>query len=391
MRAGACVQLSAAPIFPMSHPLSVPIYPVGDELLSGYDLLRKFVMPPERADTVSPYSDLHLKVGCPVHYRRDGDIVALPDAKPLTTELAEQLILPFLNARQIERLRATPPGDVDTSWYWEEQKLNFRLNVFNDRDGLAAVLRVLPVHIPDIAELGLPDDLVWQEICALTQGLVLVTGPTGSGKSTTIAAMLKHINRTRRVRVITLEDPVEYFFEGDQALFSQREVGRDLTSFADGLRSALREDPDIIYVGELRDTETVALALNAAETGHLVFSTLHTRDARSAITRIIDVMPPERTAETATQLSLSLSYVLGQKLLTRVGGGRVLAMEIFKNTLSMAHLIRKNAVHQMQTVIETGKKEGMSTFDHHLRTLVQDRIISSDEAIQNANNPAAFR
>ncbi|MEI6862174.1 MAG: PilT/PilU family type 4a pilus ATPase [Verrucomicrobiota bacterium] len=375
----------------MSHPLSAPIYPVGDQMLSGHDLLSKFVMPAGQAGKVSPYSDLHLKVGCPAHYRRDGDIVVLPGAAPLTPELAERLILPFLSDVQVSRLRLTPPDDVDASWYWEEQKMNFRLNVFHDQDGLAAVLRVLPVHIPDIAELGLPDELVWQEICELKQGLVLVTGPTGSGKSTTIAAMLKHLNRTRQARVITLEDPVEYIFESDRALFSQREVGSHLTSFAAGLRSALREDPDIIYVGELRDAETVALALTAAETGHLVFSTLHTRDTRSTITRIIDVMPPERTAETATQLSLSLAYVIGQKLLTRIGGGRVLAVEVMKNTFSLAHLIRKNSIPQMQSVLETGKKEGMNTFDHHLRALVQEGSITAGEAAQNSANGAAFR
>ncbi len=375
----------------MSHPLGVPLYPVSDQLFSGFDLLAKFIVPTDQPGAVSRFSDLHLKVGCPAHYRREGDIVPLPGAAVLTPELAEKLILPFLSERHMARLRATPPGDVDTSWYWAEQKINFRLNVFNEQDGLAAALRVLPSAIPDIAAIGLPDDLVWQEICALTQGLVLVTGPTGSGKSTTIAALLNHINRTRPVRVITLEDPVEYLFVSDKALFSQREIGRHLPSFAEGLRSALREDPDIIYVGELRDAESVALALTAAETGHLVFSTLHTRDTRSAITRIIDVVPPERTAETIAQLSLSLTHILGQKLLARIGGGRVPVMEVFKNTLSMAHLIRKNAVHQMQTVMETGKKDGMSTFDHHLRMLLQADLITPEEAEQNASNPAAFR
>jgi twitching motility protein PilT len=367
-----------------------PVYPVGGRLLSAHDLLERFTMPEVEEARISRYSDLHLKVGRPVHYRRDGDMVELPLAESLTQEVAEKLILPFLTYLQIERLRATPPRDVDTSWYWAEKRINFRLNVFNDQEGLAAVLRVLPDSIPDISEIGLPDDHVWREICDLTQGLVLVTGPTGSGKSTTIAALLNYINRHRAARVITLEDPIEYFFKSNRALFSQREVGRHLPSFADGLRSALREDPDIIYVGELRDPQTVSLALTAAETGHLVFSTLHTRDTRSAITRIIDVMPPERTAEMATQLSLSLSHVLGQKLLTRVGGGRVLAMEVFKNTLSMAHLIRSNTIHQMQTVIETGKREGMNTFDHHLRMLLHKGAISHDEAVQNATHPKSF-
>jgi twitching motility protein PilT len=368
-----------------------PVYPVSGQILSVEDLLAKFIVPPDQAGSVSPYSDLHLKVGRPAYYRCEGDMMALPGASLLTPAIAERLILPFLNERQIERLRGVPPGDVDTSWYWTAKKINFRLNVFNDLDGLAAVLRVLPVTIPDVRDLGMPSDLVWQEICMLMQGLVLVTGPTGSGKSTTIAAMLNHVNRSRQARVITLEDPIEYIFESNLALFSQRELGRHMGSFAEGLRSALREDPDVIYVGELRDPETVALALTAAETGHLVFSTLHTRDTRSAITRVIDAMPAERAGETATQLSLSLAYVLGQKLLSRTDGGRVLAMEILKNTPSVANLIRQNSVHQLQSVIETGKKEGMSTLESHMRTLLQAGTISADEAIQNANAPGNFR
>jgi len=375
----------------MPHLFTDRVYPVNDQLFSAEDLLAKFLLNPDQAGEVSSFSDLHLKVGRPAFYRCEGDMVPLAGATPLTPEIAERLILPFLNARQIERLRGVPPGDVDTSWYWSAKKINFRLNVFNDLDGLAAVLRVLPVSIPDVRDIGMPSDLVWQEICMLLQGLVLVTGPTGSGKSTTIAAILNHLNRSRRARVITLEDPIEYIFEGDHALFSQRELGRHMGSFSEGLRSALREDPDVIYVGELRDPETVALALTAAETGHLVFSTLHTRDTRSAITRVIDAMPSERAGETATQLSLSLAYVLGQKLLSRTDGGRVLAMEILKNTPSVANLIRQNSVHQLQSVIETGKKEGMNTLESHLRTLLQQGIISADEAIQNSNAPGSFR
>jgi twitching motility protein PilT len=375
----------------MPGPITDPIYPVAGKLLSMHDLLDKFTVQQWMSRGISHFSDLHLKVGRPAHYRCQGDMVPLEDAAPLTQEIAEKLIHPFLDDVQIAQLRAVPPTDVDTAWYWEERKINFRLNVFNDQDGLAAVLRVLPTKIPLINALGFPDPQVWQEISRLHHGLVLVAGPTGSGKSTTIAALLNHINGTRRARVITLEDPVEYRFESDQSLFSQREVGRHFGSFASGLRSALREDPDIIYVGELRDPETVSLALTAAETGHLVLSTIHARDTRSAITRIIDVMPSERTAETATQLSLSLVYILGQKLLSRVGGGRVLAVEVMKNTLSMANLIRKNSVHQMQMVIETGKKEGMITFDNHLRSLLDSSFISPEEAEQNSSSSAGLR
>ncbi len=375
----------------MNSAITEPVYPVAGQLISARDLLEKFTVQQWMSRGISRYSDLHLKAGRPAHYRFQGDMVALEGAEPLTPETAEKLILPFLNADQVAQLRATPPTDVDTAWYWEEKKINFRLNVFNDQDGLAAVLRVLPNTMPDMSALGFPDPLVWEEVCGLQHGLVLVTGPTGSGKSTTIAGLLNHINHTRQARVITLEDPIEYLFESDRSLFSQREVGRHLHSFADGLRSALREDPDIIFVGELRDPETVSLALTAAETGHLVLSTLHSRDTRSAITRIVDVMPAQRVAETATQLSLSLAYIFGQKLVSRVGGGRVLVTEVFKNTLSMAHLIRKNAVHQMQMVIETGKKEGMSTFDSHLRALTDAGVITREEAEQNSSSPNGIR
>jgi twitching motility protein PilT len=369
---------------------SAPIYPVADQLWSTHDLLAKFIDPAHQLNGLSRFSDLHLKVGQPVTYRYDGDLAPVTEAAPLTPTLCEQLIFPLLTPKQIELLKTEPPTDIDASWEWLEHKINFRLNVFHDREGLSAVLRVLPPSIPDVDQIGFPNDRIWQEICALSQGLVLVTGQTGTGKSTTIAAMLKQINRTRRVRIITLEDPIEYIFTSNRALFSQREVNRHVDSFATGLRSALREDPDIIYVGEMRDSETAALALTAAETGHLVFSTLHTRDTRSAITRIIDMFPAERTKEVATQLSLSLHSVLGGKLLSRVSGGRIMAMEVLKNTLPMANLIRTGTIHQIQSLLETGMKEGMNTLDHHLQTLLQDGEITHEEALLAANDPKAF-
>ncbi|MBW8781764.1 MAG: PilT/PilU family type 4a pilus ATPase [Verrucomicrobia bacterium] len=369
---------------------SAPIYPVADQLWSTHDLLAKFIDPAHQLNGLSRFSDLHLKVGQPVTYRYDGDLAPVPDAAPLTPALCEQLVFPLLTPKQIEFLKAEPPTDIDASWEWLEHKINFRFNVFHDREGLSAVLRVLPPSIPDVDQIGFPNDRIWQEICALSQGLVLVTGQTGTGKSTTIAAMLKQINRTRRVRIITLEDPIEYIFTSNRALFSQREVNRHVTSFAAGLRSALREDPDIIYVGEMRDSETAALALTAAETGHLVFSTLHTRDTRSAITRIIDMFPSERTKEVTTQLSLSLHSVLGGKLLSRVSGGRIMAMEVLKNTLPMANLIRTGAIHQIQSLLETGMKEGMNTLDHHIQTLLQEGEITHEEALLAATDPKAF-
>lgn len=369
---------------------TAPIYPVAGQLWSTHDLLARFIDPAHQLNGLSRFSDLHLKIGQPATYRYDGDLAAVPEAVPLTPALCEQLIFPLLTPKQIDLLKAEPPTDIDASWEWLEHKINFRLNVFHDREGLSAVLRVLPPSIPDVDQIGFPNDRIWQEICALSQGLVLVTGQTGTGKSTTIAAMLKQINRTRRVRIITLEDPIEYIFTSNRALFSQREVNRHVDSFATGLRSALREDPDIIYVGEMRDSETAALALTAAETGHLVFSTLHTRDTRSAITRIIDMFPAERTKEVTTQLSLSLHSVLGGKLLSRVSGGRIMAMEVLKNTLPMANLIRTGAIHQIQSLLETGMKEGMNTLDHHLQTLLLEGEITHEEALLAANDPKAF-
>jgi twitching motility protein PilT len=374
----------------MNSAITEPVYPVAGRLISARDLLDHFTVQRWMSGGISRYSDLHLKVGCPASYRCNGEIVPLEGAEPLTPEVAEKLILPFLGEKQVEQLRRSPPSDVDTAWYWTEKETNFRLNVFHDLQGLAAVMRVLPNAVPDVSQLGIPDELIWQDICQLHQGFVLVSGPTGSGKSTTIAAILNHVNRTRQARIITLEAPIEYLFTSDKSVFSQREVGRHVPTFADGLRSALREDPDIIYVGEMRDPESVSLALTAAETGHLVLSTIHTRDTRSAITRIIDVMPADRTAETASQLALSLTYVLGQKLLSRTGGGRVLAMEVLKNNSAIAHLIRKGEIHQIQTVLETGKKEGMGSFDKHLRDLVKGGAISQDEALQNAVHPKSF-
>jgi len=197
--------------------------------------------------------------------------------------------------------------DVDAAYDWAGRQASFRLNAFTDRDGLAAVVRVLPRVVPPPSGLGFPEDRVWKEITEAQSGLVLVTGITGSGKSTTVASLLQQINRTRPVRIITLEDPIEYVLGDEAGMVSQRQVGRHVGSFAAGLRSALREDPDVIFVGEMRDRETVALALTAAETGHLVFSTLHTRDARGALSRIVDLFPAERTRELCSQISFSLS------------------------------------------------------------------------------------
>ncbi len=374
----------------MASALEEPVYPVAGKLHSLRDLLGVFTDPAHMLGGLSRFSDLHLKTGEAAHYRYDGDIVPLPDATAMRPEVAARLIGAMLSPAQLAQLQAKAPVDVDASFNWAEGGQNFRVNAFRDRDGLAAVVRVLPHYIPQAESLGLPDARVWQDICGLQQGLIIIAGNTGSGKSTTIASFLQHINEHRAVRVITLEDPIEYTFASRRALFSQREVGPHVPSFSAGLRSALREDPDIIFVGEMRDRETTALALTAAETGHLVFSTLHTKDAKGTITRIIDMFPSDRGKEIAAQLSLSLSYVIGQKLVSRREGGRRVAVEVFKNTTGVANLVRTGVWHQLYTQIETGHKDGMITLERHLLALARAGEISLDEARRNANDPQVF-
>jgi twitching motility protein PilT len=264
--------------------------------------------------------------------------------------------------------------------------VNFRLNVFRDRDGLAFVMRVLSSIIPDIETLGLPSEQIWRDITSLKRGLVLVTGVTGSGKSTTIAALINHVNRFRKTRIITLEDPVEFIFKSERSMVSQRQIGQNVATFSGGLRSALRENPDVIFVGEIRDQETATLALSAAETGHLVFSTLHTRDAKGALSRIVDMFPAEQTNSLCLQLSVSLSSVLSQKLVPRAdGSGRILVMEVLKNVPAIGNLIRTGNWQQVYSTMETQAKEGMMTMEQHLEHLYKHGIISKEAAITYAN------
>ncbi len=368
--------------------LTARIYPVGNSVLSIVDLLGRFAEPQFQHEGIARLSDLHLKTGERARYRFDSELVELPEASKLTAEIIKGLLYPLLSETQIERLERRTDGDVDASFDWPESKLSFRINAFHDRDGLACVIRVLPREIPPVHRVGFPDDNVWKEIVELQQGLIIVTGITGSGKSTTIASLIQHINRHRRARVITLEDPVEYVFQSDRSLISQRELGQDIVSFSDGLRSALREDPDIIFVGEMRDRETTSLALTAAETGHLVFSTLHTKDTKGVLSRIIDMFPPERNKELSTQLSFSLTMAIGQKLVARAdGSGRRAAMEVLKVTPAIGHMIRSGNWHQIYSSMETGTKDGMTTMERHLVSLVREGEITQQEAIRRANDP----
>ena len=351
------------------------------------DLLMNFADPKLEVDGISRVSDLHMKVGEPVRYRYDGEMETMPGGEPLAEETIRELIYPLINETQRKKFTENPREDLDVSFVWNEREISFRLNIFHDRDGIACVMRMLPKHIPEIDEIGFLNDRVWRDLVALKQGLVLVTGVTSSGKSTTIASILDYINKSRKLRIITLEDPIEFVFSSEQALISQRELGAHLETFGAGLRSALREDPDIIYVGEIRDSETAQLALTAAETGHLVFSTLHTKDVKGAFSRLIDMFPGERSSEIATQLSFSLSYAISQKLLLhRSGTKRVPVFEALKNTPVLAHLIRNERFHQVYSQMETGQKEGMNTLEQHLVALVEQGAITREQAIAYAND-----
>jgi twitching motility protein PilT len=365
------------------------VYNVQGDLRSIMDLLQSFADPDLEVDGISRISDLHMKVGEPVRYRYDGALETLEDGEVLTEELIRELVFPLINEAQRQRLQDDLSCDIDAGYEWAEQNINFRLNIFRDRDGIACVMRMLPKHIPEVDELGFMNEKVWQDIVQLKQGLVLVTGVTGSGKSTTIASMLDYINKSRKVRVITLEDPVEYVFRSEQALVSQRELGRHINDFPSGLRSALRENPDIIYIGEIRDIETAQLALTAAETGHLVLTTLHTKDVKGTFSRIVDMFPDSRSTEIAAQLSFSLAYAISQKLLSRKSGrGRAPAFEVLRNNLGMANLIRSSNLQQIYGKMETSYNEGMNTLEQHLIQLVQDEAITKAEAIAHANDPA---
>ena len=367
--------------------IQVPFYRAGLERLSFSEILESFVDPTKKSGNFHRISDMHVKIGLPVSFRTDDELIPIAKGTPITEEAMIHMLKILLSEKQLAQITdPDDPKDVDTAFEWEEQGVNFRLNIFRDRDGLAFVMRVLASNIPSIEEVGLPSEKIWQDITALKRGLVLVTGVTGSGKSTTISALINHVNLYRKTRIITLEDPVEFLFKSESSMVSQRQVGQDVPTFAAGLRSALRENPDVIFVGEIRDTETASLALSAAETGHLVFSTLHTRDAKGALSRIVDMFPSEQTKSLCLQLSFSLSFVLSQKLVPRMdGNGRILVMEVLKNIPALGNLIRTGNWQQVYSTMETQSKEGMMTMEQHLLHLYQHGIISKESAITYTN------
>jgi len=334
-------------------------------------------------------SDLHLKVGAPPTYRIDGDLVKLKGSK-VTPEVAKLLIYPLLS--EDNRRKFQDQHSVDCSYRYKS--LQFRINVFKENDGIAAAIRALSLDVPQVEEIGFPNN-IWEDIVNRKHGLVLLTGITGAGKSTTIASLIGRISEKKACRIITVEDPIEYIFQQKYSIVSQREVGRDVKSFHTGLKEMMREDPDIIFVGEMRDPETIAMTLMASETGHLVFSTLHTRDATGTVTRILDYFPAGRQAEVRNQLSLGMAYIISQKLVPKKDGtGRLAAMEILNNNYACANLIRTGKVEQLYSQLQTKTRdkpdEKMITMEKHLAMLVKQDKVDLLEAKKWANNINVF-
>jgi twitching motility protein PilT len=331
-------------------------------------------------------SDLHVCVGMPPLIRKDGEIQPLdPEAPPLTSETIGALLQPIIPQKNREEFSRRH----DTDFAYEIHGLaRFRANVFLDRKGTGAVFRVVPSKILTAEDLGLSAHIL--RLCRLNKGLVLVTGPTGSGKSTTLCAMLDYINRNRSDHVITIEDPIEFVHENKRCLINQREVHTHTESFKDALRAALREDPDILLVGEMRDLETVAIAIETAETGHLVFGTLHTTTAASTVDRIIDQFPTDRQAQIRVMLSESLQGVIAQTLCRRIGGGRVAALEVLMATSAVSNLIREGKTFQIPSIMQVGKAVGMVSLNDALMDLVSRKLVAPDEAYAKAVDKAGF-
>ncbi|MGD0785062.1 MAG: PilT/PilU family type 4a pilus ATPase [Sedimentisphaerales bacterium] len=337
-------------------------------------------------------SDLHIKVGVPPAYRFDGNLMKLR-GDAVTKQVFEELVFPLLGESKIAEFKAK--NNVDCSYHYSD--LQFRINAFVDNDGPVAAIRALGSDVPRLEEIGFPND-VYKDIAKLQNGLVLLTGITGAGKSTTIASFLDRISETKACRIISVEEPIEYLLKQNKSVVSQREVGRDVSTFSEGLKYMLREDPDVIFVGEMRDAETIAMTLMAAETGHLVFSTLHTRDVTGTITRILDYFPSTRQDEVRNQLSLGslgLAYVVSQKLIPKKdNSGRLVCMEILNNTYACANIIRLGKLEQLYSQLQTRTKdkpdEKMITFEAHLARLVKTGQLDLLEAKKWVNDYKCF-
>ncbi len=325
-------------------------------------------------------SDLHIATGLPPIFRCDGDLLQGNYSK-FTPQIAQRLCYDILTDEQIQKFENNL--ELDCS-YQLGKSSRFRVNLFRDRGSVAAAFRTIPYKIPTLEELGQPT--IVKDMTRKHRGLILVTGPTGSGKSTTLAAMIGEINRTYRKHIITIEDPIEYLHTHIQCVINQRELGADTKSFAAALRAALREDPDILLVGEMRDLDTMELAIHAAETGHLVFATVHTNSASQTVDRIVDVFPVAQQEQIRVMLSNNLVAVLTQQLLPKIGGGRVCAQEIMVASPAIRNLIREAKAHQINSIIQTSAHLGMKTMDQCLRDLYNQGLIPYELAIERAMN-----
>jgi len=328
-------------------------------------------------------SDIHILVDRPPMIRIRGAIEPLPGFPELSSEDTKRLIYSILYEDQIARFEEKL--ELDSS-YNIPGLSRFRVNVLIQKNGVEAVLRLIPSKVPTPKEMGLSEAIIG--LTKLARGLILVTGPTGCGKSTTLACLIDLINQTRKEHILTVEDPIEFSYEMKNCIIRQREVGSHTHSFLDALKHALRQDPDVILVGEMRDLETISLAISAAETGHLVFGTLHTQDAPQTVDRMVDVFPPHQQQQIRVQLSNTLKAVICQQLLPRAGGkGRVAAREVMIVTTAIANLIREGKTHQIYSAIETGTKFGMCTLDTSLAELVRVKAVSIEEALSKASRP----
>ncbi|MBN2068220.1 MAG: type IV pilus twitching motility protein PilT [Opitutales bacterium] len=329
-------------------------------------------------------SDLHLQVGHPPTLRLHGGMTPVdgPSLRPSDTE---ELMRAITSDVHQEHLKTRGGADFGFSYL---DKARFRVSVLKAKGNYGVVLRTIPNKLFGLREIGLPDKI--KELLCRPRGLILVTGPTGSGKSTTLASMVNWINENREGHIITIEDPIEYFHDHKRCIVTQREVGIDVPSFAEAIRGALRQDPDVILVGEMRDLETIEAAVSAAETGHLVFGTLHTTGSARTVDRIVDAFPASTKDQIRTQLASSIVTVISQVLCKRVGGGRIGSFEIMTNTTSIAALIRENKTFRIPSEIQTGSQYGMISLDAHLASLVNRKLIQPDEAIEKSQDPAAL-
>jgi twitching motility protein PilT len=327
-------------------------------------------------------TDLLLTVGMAPQLRVHGVLRPVADKAKLTRRDTDAMLAEVLNPHRSNVWQTTYEHDFSFSW---RDNARIRANAFTQRGDTALALRIIPRSIPTMSELGLPE--VLGKFARLHQGLVLVTGPTGSGKSTTLASMIHQINTDRACHIITIEDPIEYVHEHRKSAVNQREVGSDTASFADALRAALREDPDVLLVGEMRDLDSIRFALTIAETGHLVFATLHTNDTAQSLARIIDVFPAEQQSQVRVQLSAAISGVVHQRLIPRNGGGLVAAFEVMIANAGIRNLIKEGKTHQLRNALVTGRREGMVTLEQSLSKLIQDGDIAYDDAVARSSYP----